>query len=163
MAKVKKSQFGGLPPRYSFMINPYPQERINRCPLCEKKARQRKTPLVIHVAPKHLIVLNYTCRYCPDCDLLIAHKHEVERCLTALFSQQALDVIGNEYLVMGTIDKSVWREGLKQQKTMNELLPQASDFAKYHHELRFTKAGYYPSGLEPPVAEPPASQEWIKN
>jgi YgiT-type zinc finger domain-containing protein len=163
MAKVKQPKFGGLPPKYGFMINPYPEERINRCPLCEKKARQRKTPLVIHVDPKHLIVLNYTCRYCPDCDLLIAHKHEIERCLAALFSQHDPDAIGNEYMVMGSIDKSVWRDGLKQQKNMNELLPQTSDFVKYHHELRFTKAGYYPAHLEPPVAEPPLSQEWIKN
>jgi hypothetical protein len=163
MAKTKKNRFGGLPPKYSFMINPYPEERINRCPLCEQKARQRKTPLLIHIVPKHLIVLNYTCRYCPDCDLLIAHKHEVERCLTAMFSQHAPAMIGNEYMVMGTIDKTVWQEGLKQQKTMNELLPQVSDFVEYHHELRFTKVGYYPSHLEPPMAEPSPSQEWIKN
>jgi hypothetical protein len=60
------------------------------------------------------------------CDLLIAHKHEVEHCLTVLFSQQVPDLICNEYLAMGTIDKTVWREGLKQQQTMKELLPQAS-------------------------------------
>jgi 5-methylcytosine-specific restriction endonuclease McrA len=76
MAKVKQRQLGGLPPKYSFMVNPYPEERVSRCPLCDRKTGQRKIPILIHVNPKHLIALNYTCRYCRDCDLLIAHKHE---------------------------------------------------------------------------------------
>jgi hypothetical protein len=29
MAKVKQRQFGGLPPKYSFIINPYPEERVS--------------------------------------------------------------------------------------------------------------------------------------
>jgi hypothetical protein len=162
MAKTKKTRFGGLPPKYSFMINPYPEERVSRCPLCEQKSRQRKTPLLIHVAPKHLIVLNYTCRYCPDCELLIAHKHEIEHYLTVLFSQQAPDAIGNEYLAMGTVEKSAWREGLKQPKAINDFLPQTSDFAEYYQDLRITRAGYYHVDQKPQVAEPPPSQEWIK-
>jgi hypothetical protein len=34
MAKVKQRQLGGLPPKYSFMVNSYPEERVSRCPLC---------------------------------------------------------------------------------------------------------------------------------
>jgi hypothetical protein len=37
--------------------------------------------------------------------LLIAHKHEIEHYLTGLFIQQAPDVIGNEYLAVGTVEK----------------------------------------------------------
>jgi hypothetical protein len=162
MAKSKKSQLGGLPPRYSFMLNPYPDQRISRCPLCEHKTGQRKIPLLIHIDPLHLIALNYTCRYCRACDLLIAHKHEIEHLLTALFGQYDPDVIGNDYLIMGTVEKSVWREGLTQSKTVQEMLPHASDFATYYSELRMTQAGWYRADQEPPIMTPPASQEWVK-
>ena len=135
MATTKKSQLGGLPPRYSFMLNPYPDQRLSRCPLCEQKNRQRKMPLLIHIDPLHLIALNYTCRYCQDCDLLIAHKHEIEHLLTELFRQYDPGVIGNNYLIIGTVEKSIWREGLEQPKAIAEMLPHASDFATYYKEL----------------------------
>ncbi|MCY7368727.1 MAG: hypothetical protein LH474_11320 [Chamaesiphon sp.] len=162
MAKVKQRQLGGLPPKYSLMVNPYPDERVSRCPLCDRKSRQRKIPILIHINPKHLIALNYTCRYCPDCDLLITHKHEIEHYLTALFSQLAPDAIGNDYLAVGTVEKSVWKEGLKQQQSIDKLLPHASDFATYYEELQLTRAGYYKADQKPPVAVPPPSQEWVK-
>jgi hypothetical protein len=162
MPKAKQRQLGGLPPKYSFMVNPYPEERVSRCPLCDRKSRQRKIPILIHVNPKHLIALNYTCRYCPDCNLLIAHKHEIEHYLTVLFSQLAPESIGNDYLAVGTVEKSAWKEGLKQQQAMNEFLPHASDFATYYDDLQLTRAGYYKADQKPPVALPPPSQEWVK-
>jgi len=106
MATSRKSQWGGLPPRYSFMLNPYPNQRTSRCPLGERKTGQRKIPLLIHIDPLHLVALNYTCRYCRACDLLIAHKHEIEHLLTALFRPRDPDVIGNNYLIMGTVEKT---------------------------------------------------------
>jgi hypothetical protein len=162
MAKVKQRQLGGLPPKYSFMVNPYPDERVSRCPLCDRKTGQGKIPILIHIVPKHLIALNYTCRYCRDCDLLIAHKHQIEHYLTALFSQKAPDAIGNDYLAIGTVEKSVWKEGLKQQQSMSEFLPHASDFATSYDDLQLTRAGYYQADQKPPIAVPPPSQEWVK-
>ena len=162
MAKVKQRQLGGLLPKYSFMLNPYPEERVFRCPVCDRKSRQRKIPILIHVNPKHLIALNYTCRYCPDCELLIAHKHEIEHYLTALFSQLDPESIGNDYLAVGTVEKSAWKEGLKQQQSIDKLLPHASDFATYYEELQITRAGYYKADQKPPIAVPPPSQEWVK-
>jgi hypothetical protein len=162
MAKAKQRQLGGLPPKYSFMVNPYPEERVSRCPLCDRKTGQRKLPILIHVNPKHLIALNYTCRFCRDCDLLIAHKHQIEHYLTALFSQLDPAAIGNDYMVMGTVEKSAWKEGIKQQQSIDKLLPDTSDFATYYHELQLTRAGYYQVGQKPPVAVPPPSQEWVK-
>jgi hypothetical protein len=162
MAKVKQRQLGGLPPKYSFMVNPYPEERVSRCPLCDRKTGQRKIPILIHVNPHHLIALNYTCRYCRDCDLLIAHKHEIEHYLTALFSQHHPDTIGNDYLAVGTVEKSAWKEGLKQNQTIDIFLPHTSDFATYYEELQLTRAGYYKADQKPPIAVPPPSQEWVK-
>ena len=162
MAAMKKTQFGGLPPRYSFMLNPYPDQRLSRCPQCEQTTRQRKLPLLIQIDPFHLIALNYTCRYCRECDLLLAHKHELEHLLTELFRQADPSVIGNNYLIIGTVEKSVWREGLAQPKGLAAILPHASDFAEYYSELRLTRPGYYREEQEPPVMEPPVSQEWVK-
>ena len=53
-----KPQFGYLPPQYNFSLNPYPELRFSKCPVCEEKTGQRKLPLLIHVDPKNLIALN---------------------------------------------------------------------------------------------------------
>ena len=162
MAKSRKSRFGGLPPRYGFVLNPYPDMRMSSCPFCERKTGQRKIPLLIHVDPLHLIALNYTCRYCKDCDLLIAHKHEIEHLLTALFSQMDPEAVGNDYLIIGTVEKKTWREGIQQPKGSDEMLPHVSDFATYYKELRFSRPGWYKRDQEPPIWEPPPSREWVK-
>ena len=162
MTITKKSQFGGLKPKYNFILNPYPDQRIWRCPFCECKTGQRKIPLFIHIDPLDFVALNYTCRYCQDCDLLIAHKHEIEHLLTVLFRQYAPEVIGNDYLIIGTVEKKAWREESKQSKGINEMLPYASDFVAYYKELRLTQPGWYGPNQEPPIMKPPASQEWVK-
>ena len=162
MAATKKTQFGDLKPKYSFILNPYPDQRISRCPLCEGKTGQRKIPLLIHIDPLHLVALNYTCRYCKDCDLLIAHKHEIEHLLTDLFHQRDPEAIGNDYLILGTVEKEAWRKGLKQSLAIDEIRSHASDFAEYYKELRLTQPGWFLANQEPPIMEPPKSQEWVK-
>ena len=163
MAKTKKSQFGSLKPKYSFILNPYPDRRISSCPLCEHKTGQRKIPLLINIALLDFLALNYTCRYCKDCDLLIAHKHEIEHILTAMFLEVDPKIIGNDYLIIGTVEKETWRKGLKQPLSMNEILLHASDFATYYNELRLTQQGWYGPNQEPITMEPPEPQEWIKS
>lgn len=163
MIQSKKPQFGKQPPKHGFVINPYPDMRFTSCPMCERKTRQWKIPLLIHINPMHLIALNYTCRYCKSCDLLIAHKHEIEHLLTNLFSQIEPETVGNEYLIIGTVEKFSWRENLKQSRPAGEMLPHASDFAVFHKELRVTKPGWYETSQDAPVMEPPPSQEWVKS
>lgn len=90
--------------------------------------RQRKLPLVIHVDPLHPVSLNYTCRYCPACDLLIAHQNEIEHLLTALFEQYAPQAIGNDYLVLGTVDHDFWKQGTKTPHTVQSLVENLHDF-----------------------------------
>jgi hypothetical protein len=162
MTNPKKTQFGDLPPQYNFILNPYPDVRLTRCPTCDRKTGQRKLPLLIHIDPLHLIALNYTCRYCSHCDLLIAHKHEIEHLLTSMFTQYDPSVVGNAYLIIGTVEKKAWREGLKQPKAVADMLPHAHDFKAYYQELRMTRPGWYRDDQEPPVMEPPPSTEWVK-
>jgi len=163
MIQSKKPQFGKLPPKHGFVINPYPDMRITSCPMCECKTRQWKIPLLIHINPMHLIALNYTCRYCKSCDLLIAHKHEIEHLLTNLFSQTEPETVGNEYLIIGTVEKGSWREDQQRTMSVGEMLPHASDFAVFHQELRVTNPGWYKTGQYAPIMEPPLSQEWVKS
>jgi hypothetical protein len=160
---AKQFQFGGLPRRYNFVFNPYPDQRIWRCPFCERKTGQRKVPLLIHVEPRQFIALNYTCRYCSECDLLIANKHEIEHLLTAMLMERDPALIGNDYFVMGTMEKKAWREGQARPKSLEEIRAHIADFKEYYKELRMTQPGWYGPDQEPPVMEPPRSQEWVKS
>ena len=162
MSKIKKPKFGELSPLYKFTLNPYPDQRFSRCPFCEHKTGQRKAPLFIHIAPKYPIALNYTCRYCKQCDSLIAHKHEIEHLLTTMFKQLEPDVIGNEYLIIGAVEKKAWRENMQHQKKTTEMLSHIHDFKTIHAEILMTQSGWYGSDQKPKVRKPPQSSEWIK-
>lgn len=130
-------RLGKQPPRYNFILNPYQDPRCSTCPGCERKMRQRKLPLVIHMDPAHPVVLNKTCRYCPDCDLLIVHQDELESLLAQMFAQLNPELIGNDYLVIGTIDRADWKRGMKQPQTIDDLLNCLHDF-KEVFELKVT-------------------------
>lgn len=162
MSKQTPPRFGGSTPMYKFMINPYPDIRVWKCPVCDAKMGQRTLPLVIHVDPQYLIALNYANRYCKQCDLLVAHKDQIEEHLTNLFSRNAPAAIGNDYLILGTLEKKIWRESTKNPLMPREAIPHVHDFAEHFRELRVTRAGWFPEGVEPPIAEPPASELWIK-
>ena len=101
-----RKQFGYLPPKYNFSLNPYPELRFSRCPDCQNKTGQRKLPLLIHIASQNLIALNYTNRYCKHCDMLIGHKDEIEHHLTETFLEINAEIIGNDFLLIGTVEKN---------------------------------------------------------
>ena len=131
MANRKKktvTQFGKQSPQYRFFLNPYEDMRFTKCPQCDNKMHQRKLPLLIHIDPTYLLSLNKTCRYCPHCDLLIAHQNDVEHFLASYFMQQKPEVVGNDYLVVGTLDKTMWMRGTQQQMSMHETLDALHDF-----------------------------------
>ncbi len=150
------------PGGYNFILNPYPTERISRCPLCEGKTGQKKIPLLIHVDPARLIALNYTCRYCGPCHLLIGHTHEIEHHMTEAFRHSTPELIGNRYLVMGTVEKKYWREGLTEFKTPTEMIDHTTTFTDSYEDIRLHRPGWYKDGQEQPVMEPPPSCEWVK-
>jgi hypothetical protein len=122
------TRIGKQKPRYRFILNPYKDERFSRCPRCEGKTRERKLPLVIHVDPRNPISLNKTCRYCDRCDLLIAHQDEVEAQLALLFQSHNPELIGNDYLVVGTLDRADWQRGSKTPLTIAEMMEHLHDF-----------------------------------
>ncbi len=126
--KTRQPRLGKQSPRYRFFLNPYPKVRCAVCPQCNAKARQRKLPLVIHVDQLNPVALNKTCRYCPACDLLIAHKDALEALLTALFAKHNPKVIGNKYLVIGTLDRPDWQRGAQSPMPIWEMVEHLHDF-----------------------------------
>lgn len=153
------TRFGKLPPQYDFFLNPYQDQRFTHCPKCEAKMGQKKVPLVIHVDPHHPVSLNYTCRYCAPCDLLIAHQDEIEPLLASLFTQVAPEVIGNEYLVLGTFDRSYWKEGTKSSHPAQDLFANLHDFKQVlKFELRHGWESDKPSSRSTHPAPKPATK-----
>jgi hypothetical protein len=149
---TEKNRIGKLEPRYRFALNPYTDTRFTRCPNCDEKTRVRKLPLFIHIDPMHPIVLNKTCRYCPDCDILIVHQDELEQLLAALLEETAPEVVGNDYLVLGTVERKAWREGVKQPKGIPEMLEHLHEF-KEVLTIEYRPAGWYPADREEPGQE----------
>jgi hypothetical protein len=135
---AKLRQLGKQPPRYRFFLNPYSEVRFTTCPTCHAKMRQRKLPLVIHVDPLSPVALNKTCRYCPACDLLIAHQDELEAFLAAFFAERNPEVVGNDYLVIGTLDRPDWQRGTQSPLPIREMVERLHDFIEV---LRFELVG----------------------
>ena len=124
----KARRLGKLEPQYKFWLNPYQDVRFSVCLKCGGETRQRKLPLVIHIDPRNLIALNKTCRYCPYCDLLVVHQDELESVLAQFFAATNPEVIGNDYLVLGTLEKPAWRRGLAAPSSLQETVENMHDF-----------------------------------
>lgn len=137
----RRPRMGALPPRYSFVLNPYPRERFTRCPRCEAQTRVRKIPLVIHVEPVGLVMLRKTCRLCVDCELLVAHQAEIETLIDALGPGTTEK---QKYLVLGTLGTKTWRRGLSDRVTVQELIDHMADFKDYTR-IDYTRGGWYRS------------------
>ena len=121
-------RLGKQPPRYTFFLNPYTDARFTKCPKCEGKTGQKKLPLVIHIDDGGMMVLNKTCRYCPACDLLIAHKDEIEAQMASYFQQAAPEVVGSDYLVVGTVDRTDWLRGTEGDMMPQDMIEVLHDF-----------------------------------
>ena len=128
----EQPRLGNLPPLYKFFLNSYADIRFtSSCPRCCGTIKQRKLPLAIHVSDWGMVILNKTCRFCPRCELLIAHQDEIEGYLAQLFAELAPQVIGNDYLVVGTIERKDWRRGLAEPLKNTEMLAALHDFTDY--------------------------------
>jgi hypothetical protein len=96
--------------RHYFFLNPYANEAFTRCPQCNEKTKLRKYPLVVHVEPHQLLCLNISCKYCETCDLIIGKQSAIENLMCVCCEKIDTSLIGNEYVVFGTFDKSDWKQ-----------------------------------------------------
>ena len=124
----RKARLGKQEPRFTFFLNPYEDVRFTSCPQCANKTRQRKLPLFIHVSPEQPVTLNKTCRYCPNCDLLIAHQDEIEDILERAFTTHNPEIVGNNYLVIGTVERATWKRTMKSNLPTQVTLDALHDF-----------------------------------
>ncbi len=129
--KKKLPQLGKLPPRYRFILNPYQDVRLLTCPECSQRTLIRKIPLAVHVDPHFPTMLNKHCRYCPKCEILICHQDELEQLLVQAYQNIAPEIIGNNYLVLGTFDKSTWKKRNKDPNNMGSFLDNLHGFKEY--------------------------------
>jgi hypothetical protein len=133
--------FGKLPPRYSFLLNPHAALRLSKCPKCQKVTHSRKFALFIHIDEWGPMVLGKTCRYCSRCEMVMAQRAELEAELAHGLNQIAPQVIRNDYLVLGTMQKNIWRAGLDgQAKPLAGMLKHVADF-KHQYELDYKPSG----------------------
>ena len=104
---------------------------LHAAQIAKTQTRQRKLQLVIHVMPHYPVSINRTCRYCPDCDLLIVHQDEREQLLASLFERYAPKVIGNDYLVISTQERDAWTQALQEPLPFGEMLNTLPGFKQY--------------------------------
>ncbi len=123
--------------RYKFFLNPYPDCAFTKCPKCETKTKVRKYPLVIGIdsEPIQLLFFNKKCKYCPNCDLIIAKKQELESLISQLNE--------NDYFVIGTMDRKDWVQGEKGSLSTSETMERIYEFRK-EWEFGIIPAGWYP-------------------
>ncbi len=130
---------------HDFFLNPYQDAAFTKCPKCEAKTRIRKFPLVIHIEPDQLFVLNKSCRYCVGCDLIIVRRSEIEAQMIGGFAARRPEIIGNEFLVFGTLDRKDWRQS--QQSNLSQ--QQAIDRVRIFKNVLNFKPAYPAWGLTP--------------
>lgn len=139
----RKSTMKDMKRRHYFFLNPYEDCAFTKCPQCSAKTKVRKFPLVIHIEPQQLFLLNKICKYCVDCDLIITKQSEVEQQLLVGFSEINPEIIGNDYLVMGTLDKKDWRNREKTGDDPADTIKKMYVF-KNHLNFELVPAGWYP-------------------
>jgi len=145
MSGTGPGRVGHLPPRYAFALNRYRHVRFSTCPKCKRTMNKRKFPLFIHVDGWGPLSLRKTCRYCPRCEFIIAHQDELEGELAYFFERHCPDLVGNDYLVLGTVRLKAWKEGAHGKgTTLGQLLDDVADFQKVL-TLEVDGGGWFPS------------------
>jgi len=137
-------KIGELAPRYSYMLNPYSDVRLSKCPKCGKLTHARKFALLIHIEAWGPLAMGKTCRYCSRCELIMVHQNELEAELAESFSRIAPEVTGKPYLVLGTVEKKAWQERLSGRgQELADILKHVAQF-KNVYDLEYETGGWYP-------------------
>lgn len=143
---MKSKKLGKLKPRYSLILNQYSDFRASKCVKCDKPMFLRKFALLIHIDDGGLMTLGKTCRYCAKCELIVVHQDELESELAYRFETLKPEIIGNDYFIVGTVEKKFWQKQLKDNSaSFEELLKNTADIKKYL-EFEYQPAGWYFDG-----------------
>ena len=128
--------------RHYFFLNPYKDCAFTKCPKCNNKTKVRKFPLVIHVEPNQLLVLNKNCKYCTNCDLIIVKQSKIETLMSCEFEKVNPSVVGNKYLIFGIFSRSDWQ---KYSKTLTDPTKAIDQVYVFEDVLTFevVRGGWY--------------------
>jgi hypothetical protein len=81
--------------------------------------------------------------------MVMVQRAELEAELAHGLSLRAPQAIGNDYLVLGTVEKKIWQEALDGKgKPLAEMLKHVADF-KHQYELDYKPGGWYPATQGP--------------
>ncbi len=127
-------RIGELPPRYGFALNSDSSLRCSKCLYCGGQTFKRKFALLIYIDEFGSLSQGLTCRYCTKCELIVAHQQELETQLVIVFSRVDPTVIGNNYLVLGTVEMKYWKKGLTETSTTAETMAHTAEF-KNHYQI----------------------------
>ena len=83
---------------------------------------------------------------------MITHQDELEHWLTVSFQERVPEIVGNDYLILGTVDKATWRKQNKESIPMGELPAYLHDFKEYLQISR-SPGGWYPEDDVPDISE----------
>lgn len=129
--------------RHRIFLSHYRDNAFTRCPKCGGKSKLRKFPLVIHIEPRQLLLLNKQCKFCPVCDLIIAKKDEVESMMAERIGGERPELLGNDYQVFGTLDRKDWLEGHRGEFPPHELIRRVYVF-RDEWNFEVIPGGWYP-------------------
>ncbi|HZS00493.1 MAG TPA: hypothetical protein VFE37_17390 [Chloroflexota bacterium] len=122
-------------------LNPYEEQAFTRCPRCGRApTKVRKVYLLVFVKPALNMVLNKVCRLCESCNLLIVKQAELESLMAYTAEQHDPSVIGNDYLLVGTLDRADGRLTMTGGLTGEQLMDRVHLFRE---ELQFDPPGWY--------------------
>ncbi len=108
--------------RHRLFINPYQDSAFTKCPKCCDKTKVRKFPLAVHVEPRQILLLNMECKYCANCDLIIVKQSVLDENITISLQQFTPSLVGNDYLVFGTVDRNIWRASRKESLDSSDVI-----------------------------------------
>lgn len=147
---MARERIGGRPARYAFLLNPYSDTRLSKCPTCDRPTHPRKFALFIHVDAGGPLALGKTCRYCARCELVIAHQDELDAEVARCLSTRCPDAVGKEYFVLGTLERKLWRQSLQGAgPSLGEALQQLAEFQQVLM-LQVDPGGWRPAGDKRP-------------
>ena len=81
--------------------------------------------------------------------MVMVHRKELTAELARGLSRMAPEMIAKDFLVLGTIEKKIWKQRLGSPGTpIAEMLNHVADF-KHHYNLKYKAGGWYPVTEEP--------------
>ena len=133
---------GKLPPRYTFIKNPYSDYKASKCPICQKQTFERKFALMVFVKDTFPLAQGLTCKYCAKCELIIVDQDLLETELRISFGKIDPSKVGHDYFIAGTMDKKAWKKNIGNKSDFRNMLEYVSDF-KSVQELHCQPGGWY--------------------